>query len=337
MGTRIAINGFGRIGRCIARSVLSRDDHGLELVAVNDLTDAQTLAHLFKYDSVHGRYAGEVSVDGTTLNVSGKKIAVHAERDPAKLPWKDSNVDIVIECTGIFRDKKGAGAHIAAGAKRVIVSAPGKDLDGTFCFGVNHQDFDPAKHEVISNASCTTNCLAPVAKVLDDAFGIQHGLMVTIHAVTNDQRILDLPHSDLRRARAAFESMIPTSTGAAKAVGLVLPQLKGKLNGYAVRVPTRNVSVVDFTAVVGNATTVEQVNDAFRSAASGPLSGVLGVSDEPLVSIDYTGVEHSSTVDSALTAVMEGTMLKVVSWYDNEWAYSVRCVDIAQHIAKITA
>ncbi|MEM1025138.1 MAG: type I glyceraldehyde-3-phosphate dehydrogenase [Myxococcota bacterium] len=337
MGTRIAINGFGRIGRCITRSLLKRSDHQLELVAVNDLTDANTLAHLFKYDSVHGRYDGTVEVGEGALTIDGKKIVVTAERDPSKLPWKENGVDIVIECTGIFRDKKGAGAHIAAGAKRVVVSAPGKDLDGTFCFGVNHESFDPAKHEIVSNASCTTNCLAPVAKVLDDAFGIQHGLMTTIHAVTNDQRILDLPHSDLRRARAAFESMIPTSTGAAKAVGLVLPNLAGKLNGFAIRVPTRNVSVVDFTAQVRTPTTKAKVNAAFEAAAAGPLKGVLGVLNEPLVSIDMTGVEESSTVDADLTEVMEGTMVKAVSWYDNEWAYSVRCVDVANYIASKTS
>jgi len=313
---------------------MKRTDHELELVAVNDLTDAKTLAHLFKYDSVHGRYDGTVEVGEGGLTIDGKKIVVTAEKDPSQLPWKANGVDIVIECTGIFRDKKGAGAHLKAGAKRVVVSAPGKDLDGTFCFGVNHETFDPKKHEIISNASCTTNCLAPVAKVLDDAFGVQHGLMTTIHAVTNDQRILDLPHSDLRRARAAFESMIPTSTGAAKAVGLVLPNLAGKLNGFAIRVPTRNVSVVDFTAQVRTPTTKEKVNEAFVAAANGPLKGVLDVVNEPLVSIDMNGVENSSTVDTELTAVMEGTMVKVVSWYDNEWAYSVRCVDIANHIAK---
>jgi glyceraldehyde 3-phosphate dehydrogenase len=337
VGTRIAINGFGRIGRCITRSLMKRTDHELELVAVNDLTDAKTLAHLFKYDSVHGRYDGSVEVGEGALTIDGKKVVVTAEKDPSKLPWKANGVDIVIECTGIFRDKKGAGAHLAAGAKRVVVSAPGKDLDATFCFGVNHESFDPKKHEIVSNASCTTNCLAPVAKVLDDTFGLQHGLMTTIHSVTNDQRILDLPHSDLRRARAAFESMIPTSTGAAKAVGLVLPNLAGKLNGFAIRVPTRNVSVVDFTAQVRTPTTKEKVNEAFAAATKGPLKGVLDVLNEPLVSIDMNGNENSSTVDAELTEVMEGTMVKVVSWYDNEWAYSVRCVDIANHIAKNSA
>jgi glyceraldehyde 3-phosphate dehydrogenase len=334
--TRIAINGFGRIGRCITRSLAYRTDHDLELVAINDLTDAKTLGHLFKYDSVHGPFRGEMSVGDDGLTVNGKTIKVSAERDPRNLPWKDLGVDIVLECTGIFRDKEKAGYHLEAGAKRVILSAPGKKVDATFCFGVNHETFDPANHTVVSNASCTTNCLAPIAKVLDDSFGIEHGLMTTIHAVTNDQRILDLPHSDLRRARAAFESMIPTTTGAASAVGLVLPNLKGKLDGYAIRVPTRNVSVVDLTARVAKDTTAEAVNEALTAAANGPLKGVLGVSNEPLVSIDYTGNEYSSTADLALTSVLEGRMVKAVSWYDNEWGYSTRVVDLANYIAKVT-
>jgi len=332
--TRIGINGFGRIGRCIARSLAYRTDHDLELVAINDLTDSKTLSHLFKYDSVHGPFRGEVSRDDESITINGKKVKVTAEKDPRKLPWKDSGVDIVFECTGIFRDKESAGGHLEAGASRVIISAPGKKVDATFCVGVNHEDYDPAKHTVVSNASCTTNCLAPMAKVIDDTFGIEHGLMTTIHAVTNDQMILDLPHKDLRRARAAFESMIPTSTGAATAVGLVLPNLQGKLNGYAIRVPTRNVSVVDLTVRVGKEATKEAVNEALTKAASGPMKGVLGVSNEPLVSIDYTGNENSSTVDLELTEVMGGTMIKVVSWYDNEWAYSVRCVDLADYVAK---
>ncbi|MGF1508327.1 MAG: type I glyceraldehyde-3-phosphate dehydrogenase [Myxococcota bacterium] len=331
---KIAINGFGRIGRCITRSLVKRNDTSLELVAVNDLTDASTLAHLFKYDSVHGRFDGEVKVDGDKLVVDGKPIAVTAEKDPEKLPWKAHGVELVIECTGIFRDKAKAGKHITAGAKKVLLSAPGKEVDATFCYGVNHEVFDPAQHDIVSNASCTTNCLAPVVKALDDAFGVEHGLMTTIHAVTNDQRILDLPHSDLRRARAAFESMIPTSTGAAKAVGLVLPHLAGKLNGFAVRVPTRNVSLVDFTAQLKKDATKDQVNDVMRTAANGPMKGVLGVSDEELVSIDYNGIENSSTVDLALTEVMAGRMAKVVSWYDNEWAYSVRCIDVANYMAR---
>jgi glyceraldehyde 3-phosphate dehydrogenase len=334
VATRIAINGFGRIGRCIARSLAYRTDHDLELVAINDLTDPATLAHLFKYDSVHGPFRGEVSHDEKGITINGKTVKVTAEKEPKKLPWKDNGVDIVLECTGIFRDKQTAGAHLEAGANRVIISAPGKKVDGTFCFGVNHEDYDPSKHTVFSNASCTTNCLAPIAKVLDDTFGVEHGLMTTIHAVTNDQQILDLPHKDLRRARAAFESMIPTSTGAATAVGLVLPNLQGKLNGYAIRVPTRNVSVVDLTVRVSKEATKESVNEALTKAANGPMKGVLGVSNEPLVSIDYTGNENSSTADLDLTEVMAGNMVKVVSWYDNEWAYSVRCVDLADYVAK---
>jgi len=334
VATRIAINGFGRIGRCITRSLAHRTDHDLELVAINDLTDSATLAHLFKYDSVHGTFRGDVSHDANGLTINGKTIKVTAEKDPRQLPWKDNGVDIVLECTGLFRDKEKAGYHIEAGAKRVIISAPGKKVDATFCMGVNHDDFDPSKHTVVSNASCTTNCLAPIAKVLDDSFGIEHGLMTTIHAVTNDQQILDLPHKDLRRARAAFESMIPTSTGAATAVGLVLPNLQGKLNGFAIRVPTRNVSVVDLTARVAKDATKDAVNEALTKAAQGPLKGVLGVSNEPLVSIDYNGNENSSTADLDLTEVLDDRMVKVVSWYDNEWAYSVRCVDLANHVAK---
>ena len=335
MATRIAINGFGRIGRCILRAIEAQSDSDLEVVAVNDLTDAKTLGHLLRHDSVHGTFSGQVeSVEGG-LVVNGKTIRISAERDPAKLPWKASNIDIVFECTGIFTDGDKARAHIEAGAKRVVISAPGKgNVDGTFAMGVNNETFDPSKHFVVSNASCTTNCLAPVAKVLDENFGISHGLMTTIHAVTNDQRILDLPHKDLRRARAAFESMIPTTTGAAKAVGLVLPNLKGKLNGFAVRVPTRNVSLVDFTAILSKNATKESVNEAFVSAAQGSLSGILNVSQEPLVSIDFNGNPHSSTVDLALTDVMESNMAKVVAWYDNEWGYSNRCVDLAAYISK---
>ncbi len=334
MATRIAINGFGRIGRCIARALAQRTDHDLELVAVNDLTDPNTLAHLFKYDSVHGVFKGEVAHDGNAITIDGKTVTVHSERDPSKLPWKDSGVEIVIEATGLFRSKDTAGAHLTAGAKRVIISAPGKNVDATFCMGVNHESFDPKTHEIVSNASCTTNCLAPVAKVLNDTFGIEHGLMTTIHAVTNDQRILDLPHSDLRRARAAFESMIPTTTGAASAVGLVLPELKGKLNGFAIRVPTKNVSVVDLTATLTKSTTAEEVNEALETAANGPLKGILATTREPLVSIDFNGSSFSSTADLGLTQVMDGNMVKAVSWYDNEWGYSSRCVDISDYIAK---
>jgi glyceraldehyde 3-phosphate dehydrogenase len=337
MGTRIAINGFGRIGRCILRAINAKSGHNLEVVAVNDITDAQTLAHLFKYDSVHGRYPGNVVSKDGALEVDGKSVKVLAERDPAKLPWKDLGVELVIESSGIFRDKEKCGKHIEAGAKRVIISAPGKKVDATFCYGINHTTFDPAKHTVVSNASCTTNCLAPLVKVLDDSFGVEHGLMTTVHSVTNDQRILDLPHEDLRRARAAFESIIPTTTGAASAVGEVLPHLKGRLDGFALRVPTKNVSVVDFVATVKKQTTVEAVNDAMRKAANGGLKGVLFVSDEPLVSADYIGNAASSTLDSELTSVMQGNMVKVVSWYDNEWGYSNRTVDLTAYIAQKTS
>ena len=335
MPTRIAINGFGRIGRGIFRALAARSGSELQIVAINDLTDNATLAHLLKYDSVHGPFSGTVGTDDDGLVVDGRPVRITAERDPAKLPWKDHEVDMVMECTGLFTDGDKARAHVAAGAKRVIISAPGKgNIDGTFAVGVNHETYDPAKHAVVSNASCTTNCLAPVAKVLDESFGIHHGLMTTIHAVTNDQKILDLPHSDLRRARAAFESMIPTTTGAAKAVGLVLPNLKGKLNGFAVRVPTKNVSLVDLTAVVKTEVTKEAVNEALTAAADGPLKGILGVSDLPLVSTDFNGNANSSTVDLALTDVMETRMVKVVAWYDNEWGYSNRCLDLAAYMAS---
>ncbi len=334
MATRIAINGFGRIGRCVMRA-LTGDD--LEVVAINDLTDPVTLAHLLKYDSVHGTWSGSVEAGEGSITVNGKAIRILAERDPAKLPWKDLGVDLVVEATGIFTDRAKAALHLEAGAKRVVVSAPGKGVDGTFAMGVNHEDFDPAKHFVVSNASCTTNCLAPMAKVLDDSFGIAHGLMTTIHSVTNDQRILDLPHKDLRRARAAFESMIPTTTGAAKAVGLVLPRLAGKLNGFAMRVPTKNVSVVDLVATLNTDVTVEEVNAALEAAANGPLKGILGVTREPLVSIDFCGNPASSTVDLALTDVMSSRMVKVVSWYDNEWGYSNRVLDLARYIARKSA
>ena len=330
--TRIAINGFGRIGRCILRA-LRGTNHAIEIAAINDLTDAATLAHLLKYDSVHGTFAGDVQADGDAIIVDGKPIKVLSERDPSKLPWKEHEVDIVAECTGFFREGAKAQAHIDAGAKKVVISAPGKNVDGTFAMGVNHETYNPAQHNIVSNASCTTNCLAPVAKVLHESFGIEHGLMTTIHAVTNDQRILDLPHSDLRRARAAFESMIPTTTGAAKAVGLVLPELQGKLNGFAIRVPTKNVSVVDLTAVVGKTVTADDVNGALKAAANGPLRGVLAVEEKQLVSIDFNGNPHSSSVDASLTQVMQDRMVKVVAWYDNEWGYSNRCVDLMAYMA----
>jgi glyceraldehyde 3-phosphate dehydrogenase len=334
--TRIAINGFGRIGRCVYRALNGASD--LEVVAINDLTDSATLAHLLKYDSIHGAYSGSVEHSEGKLTIDGRDVRVLSERDPSKLPWGDSGVDIVIESTGFFRSRDAAGKHLAAGAKRVVISAPGKGVDATFCMGVNNETFDAEKHVIVSNASCTTNCLAPLAKVLNDTWGIESGLMTTIHAVTNDQKILDLPHSDLRRSRAAFESMIPTTTGAAKAVGLVLPELAGKLNGYAIRVPTRNVSMVDLAAVVKADVTEDLVKDAFRQAASeGPLSAVLGVSEEPLVSIDFNGNPKSSTVDVSLTDVIGGRLVKVVSWYDNEWGYSNRIVDLTRFIADKTS
>lgn len=333
--TKVAINGFGRIGRCAFRVLEGKKDSGLEIVAINDLTDPKTLAHLLQYDSVHGKFGGKVEAGEGKIVVNGRDIKILAERDPAKLPWKELGVEVVIESTGLFRDATKAGWHIQAGAKKVVISAPGgSDIDATFVMGVNHTDYDPQKHNIVSNASCTTNCLAPVAKVLDDSFGIEHGLMTTIHSVTNDQRILDLPHKDLRRARAGFESMIPTTTGAAKAVALVLPQLKGKLNGFAMRVPTKNVSVVDLTVIVKKDVTKESVNAALKAAAEGPLDGVLGYYEEPLVSIDFNGNPNSSSLDAAMTDVMEGKMVKVLSWYDNEWGYSNRLIDLVSYMVS---
>jgi glyceraldehyde 3-phosphate dehydrogenase len=334
-GTRIAINGFGRIGRCVARVLLAQDWAGVELVAINDLTDAKTLAHLLEFDSVHGMLGTKVTAEGSALAVAGKQIPILAERDPAKLPWKAMNVDIVLECTGLFTTKEKAGAHLTAGAKRVIISAPGgADVDATLCIGINHKTYDPAKHQVISNASCTTNCLAPVAKVLHDTFGIVKGHMVTVHSYTNDQQLLDLPHKDLRRARAAAMSMIPTSTGAAKAIGLVLPELKGKLDGTAIRVPTPNVSIVCLTAVLAKKTSRDEVNAALEAASKGELKGVLGYETRPLVSIDFTGNPLSSIVDAAQTQVMGDDLVEVQSWYDNEWGFSNRMVDLVRHIAS---
>ncbi len=334
MAIRAAINGFGRIGRNVLRSAKQAGRTDVDFVAVNDLTDAKTLAHLLRYDSVHGRYPGTVEVSDGGLVVDGDEIRVLSERDPAKLPWADLGVDIVIESTGIFRDRDGASKHLQAGAKKVIISAPAKGEDITIVLGVNHDAYDPAAHDIISNASCTTNCLAPVVKVLSDAFGFRHGLMTTIHAYTNDQRILDLPHKDLRRARAAAMSMIPTTTGAAKATGLVLPEVDGRIDGMAIRVPTPDVSLVDLVAHVEEDVTEDQVIDAMRAAASGPMEGILGVSDEPLVSIDYTGDPHSSVVDALSTAVMDGRMVKVLSWYDNEWGYSCRVVDLVKYVGE---
>jgi glyceraldehyde 3-phosphate dehydrogenase len=331
--TRVAINGFGRIGRLILRAA-RKYEADLDIVAVNDLTDNKTLAHLFKYDSVHGRYPGSVELSGDGLLVDGQQIRVTSEKDPAALPWKDMGVDIVLEGTGRFTDRDGAAKHLEAGARKVIITAPAKNEDITIVMGVNHDKYDGASHHIISNASCTTNCLAPVVKVLLENFGFARGLMTTVHAYTNDQNILDLPHKDLRRARAAGMSIIPTTTGAAKATSLVLPEVKGKIDGMAMRVPTPDVSVVDLTAELEKAVTLDVLKDAFRSASQGSLKGILDVSDEPLVSIDYTGNPASSIVDLPSTFVIQDRMVKVMAWYDNEWGYSVRCVDLAGHVAK---
>lgn len=331
MTIKLAINGFGRIGRLVFRTALERDD--IELVAVNDLTDAAMLAHLLKYDSVHGTLPNKVTSEDDCIVVDGKKVRVYAEKDPVNLPWEALGVDIVVESTGLFRDQDSAGKHLEAGAKRVIVSAPGKNMS-TFVMGVNHTDYDPKKDFVMSNASCTTNCLAPVAKVLDEKFGVKRGMMTTIHSYTNDQKILDLPHSDYRRARAAGQSMIPTTTGAASAVAKVLPNLKGKLDGMAIRVPTPNVSLVDLVAELNQETTVEELNAVLKEASENELHGILDYSDVPLVSIDYNGVTSSSTVDSLSTMILEGNLVKVLAWYDNEAGYSTRVVDLVEYIAK---
>jgi len=332
MAAKIAINGFGRIGRNVFRAALQSPD--VEIVAINDLTDPATLAHLLKYDSVQGTFAAEVSADAENLIVNGRKIKVLKEKNPAALPWKALATDIVIESTGHFTDRDDAAKHLQAGAGRVLISAPGKNSDLTVCMGVNEGDYQPAKHQVISNASCTTNCLAPVAKVLMESVGIVKGLMTTVHSYTNDQQILDLPHKDLRRARAAALSMIPTTTGAAKAVALVLPELKGKLDGMAVRVPTPNVSLVDLVIETARPTTVEEVNAAMKTAAEGPLKGILVYSELPLVSCDFNGSPASASVDSLCTTVIGGTMVKVLAWYDNEWGYSNRILDLATLIAR---
>lgn len=329
MPVRIAINGFGRIGRNVLRSALIGGRTDLDLVAINDLTDAATLAHLFEFDSVHGRFPDSVAVDGSAIVVGEERFEVLSERDPANLPWGDLDIDIVIESTGIFRKRQDAAKHLEAGAKKVMITAPAPDPDLSVVMGVNHGDYDSSRHDIISNASCTTNCIAPVVKVLLEEFGFERGLMTTVHSYTNDQSILDLPHKDLRRARAAAVSIIPTTTGAAKATGLVIPEVQGKLDGMAIRVPTPDVSIVDLVAVLGRATTAEEINDRFRAAAAGSLKGILDVEDRPLVSIDYTGNAFSSIVDSALTSVIDGTLVKVISWYDNEWGYSSRCVDLA--------
>jgi glyceraldehyde 3-phosphate dehydrogenase len=332
MTVKIGINGFGRIGRLVFRASLEYPQ--IEVVGVNDLTDTKSLAYLLKYDSTHHTLPQTVTHDETNIIVEGKKIPVFSEKDPANLPWGKLGAEIVIESTGLFTKREKAAAHIKAGAKRVIISAPADDADATIVMGVNDSIYDPAKHVIVSNASCTTNCLAPVAKVLNDKWGLVRGLMTTIHAFTNDQRILDQIHKDLRRARTASASMIPTKTGAAKAIALVIPELKGKLDGFAIRVPTQNVSVVDLTCELGKATTVEEVNAALKAAAEGELKGILGYSDEPLVSIDFNHCPLSSIVDAPSTKMMGGNFLKVLAWYDNEWGYSKRCVDLALKMAQ---
>jgi glyceraldehyde 3-phosphate dehydrogenase (phosphorylating) len=332
MATRVGINGFGRIGRQSLKALIERAPD-VEVVAVNDLVDTKMNALLFKHDSTYGAYPGDVGHTDDAIIVDGREIKVLKEKDPATLPWGDLGVDIVVESTGIFTDAEKARAHLDAGARKVIISAPAKNEDITVVLGVNDEKYDPATHHIISNASCTTNCLAPAAKVVHDLLDIQRGLMNTIHSYTNDQRILDVAHKDPRRARSAGQNIIPTTTGAAKALALVIPDLKGKFDGFSLRVPTPTVSVVDFTAEVGRTTSVEELNDAFRTAAEGPLKGILGVSDEPLVSTDFRGDERSSIVDSASTMVIGGTMVKVIAWYDNEWGYSCRVADLVAHVA----
>jgi len=331
MSVKVGINGFGRIGRCTFRAMIQRGIQA-EVVGINDLTDTKTLAHLLKYDSVHGIAPFDVEAAEDGIIVNGKKIKITAERDPANLPWKELGADVVIESTGLFSKREKAMLHIQAGAKKVIISAPGENSDITIVLGVNDKEYDKSKHTIISNASCTTNCLAPVAKVLNDTFGIKQGIMTTIHSYTNDQAVLDQPHKDLRRARACAMSMIPTSTGAAKAVGLVLPELKGKLTGFAVRVPTPNVSLVDLTFNVAKPTTKEEINAAIKAASEGPMKGYLAYTSDPVVSIDMNGNPASSTFDSLLTEVIDGTLVKVISWYDNEWGYSNR---VAELVTKV--
>ncbi len=332
MALKVGINGFGRIGRVFFRAAWGTP--GLEIVGVNDLTDAKTLAHLLKYDSVHGIFRPEVVAKGDAFFVDGRQVRVCAQKDPATLPWRELGVDVVVESTGVFRDKAGAGKHLQAGAKKVVITAPAKDPDVTLVLGVNEAMYDPAHHHVVSNASCTTNCLATVTKVLLDRFGVRRGFMSTVHSYTNDQPIHDFPHKDLRRARAGAVSMIPTTTGAATAVGLVLPMLKGKLDGIAIRVPTANVSVVDLTAELEQPASAEAVNDAFRAAAAGPMKGILAYTDEELVSVDFNGNSHSSIVDGPSTALIEGNLIKVLAWYDNEWGYSCRVRDVVLYMGK---
>jgi glyceraldehyde 3-phosphate dehydrogenase len=333
MAIRVAINGFGRIGRNVLRSAKQAAVTDIEFVAVNDLTDTKTLGHLLRYDSVHGRYPGHVEVEEDALVVDGQKVRVLSEKNPDALPWGDLGVDIVIESTGRFTSRDDAAKHLQAGARKVIISAPAKNEDITIVLGVNQDSYDPGSHDVVSNASCTTNCLAPVVKVLLDEFGFRRGLMTTVHSYTNDQQILDLPHKDLRRARAAAMSIIPTTTGAARATALVLPEVKGRIDGVAMRVPTPNVSIVDLTAELERDATPEQINDAFRSAAGGPMKGIMEVQDAELVSVDFLGNPHSSIIDAASTNVVSG-LVKVMAWYDNEWGYSVRCVDLARFMGE---
>jgi glyceraldehyde 3-phosphate dehydrogenase (phosphorylating) len=332
MGIRVGVNGFGRIGRVFFRAALASPE--IEIVGVNDLADARTLAHLLKHDSVHGTLQAEVTAKGEAIFVNGREIRVCSVKDPAALPWRDLRVDVVVESTGLFRDTATASKHLQAGARKVVISAPAKDPDVTIVLGVNEKQYDPARHRIISNASCTTNCLATTAKVLDDKFGIKRGFATTVHSYTNDQPVHDFPHKDLRRARAAAVSMIPTTTGAATAVGLVMPRLKGKLDGIAIRVPTINVSVVDLVAELERPATVEAVNDAFREAAAGPLRGILDATDEQLVSSDFNGDPHSSIVDLPSTALIDGSLIKVLAWYDNEWGYSCRVRDLIRFMAK---
>jgi len=335
MGIKIGINGFGRIGRNVFRAILQNPDKygDIEVVCVNDLTDAGTLAHLFKYDSVFGVLNTEVSNTDNSIVVNGKEVKVYSERDPKNIPWGNDGVEVVVESTGLFRDKEKASAHISGGAKKVVISAPAKNEDITIVLGVNHEKYKADEHHIISNASCTTNCLAPVVKVINDTFGIEKGLMTTIHSYTNDQRILDLPHKDLRRARAAGVSMIPTTTGAARAVTLVIPELEGKLDGMSMRVPTPNVSVVDFVGVLKKNVTKEDINSALKDAAKGKLKDILDVCDKPLVSIDYLGSPFSSSVDALSTSVIDGNLMKIISWYDNEWGYSNRVIDLIKYIS----
>jgi glyceraldehyde 3-phosphate dehydrogenase len=334
MAIRVGINGFGRIGRQVLRATLERGVSDYEVVAINDLTDTKTLAHLFKYDSVHRTYKGTVTAEADAIVIDGKRIRILAEKDPAKLPWAELKVDVVLESTGRFTDADKAEAHRTAGAKKVIISAPAKGEDITIVMGVNHDKYDAAKHNILSNASCTTNCLVPMVKVIKDAFGFVHGTMVTVHSYTNDQSILDLPHKDLRRARAAAVSIIPTSTGAAKATALVMPELKGKIDGISLRVPTPDVSIVELAAELPKAVTIAEVNAAFQAAATGPMQGILAFETVELVSSDYIGNPHSCIIDAPNTNVIDGTMVKVSGWYDNEWGYSNRCVDLLSYVGK---